>query len=120
VVVNFEKFQLCGLVTSDPFRGKIQKISLKNLKFITDSVKQIKKIWLSRKKPFVFAILSGKVGIFRCEQRKMLFSNSAMGNLQPFKFFGVALLKPLKYAYFIEKSTKYVEKVSNLALDLTF
>jgi hypothetical protein len=55
---------------------KSKKFSLKNLKFIRDLVKQIKKIWLSRKKPFVFAILSGKVGIFRREQRKMLFSNS--------------------------------------------
>jgi hypothetical protein len=43
-----------------------------------------------------------------------------MGNLRPFKLFSVALLKPLKYAYFIEKSTKYVEKVSILALDLAF
>jgi hypothetical protein len=33
-----------------------------------------------------------------------------MGNLRPFKLFCVALLKPLKYAYFIEKSTKSAEK----------
>jgi hypothetical protein len=29
-----------------------------------------------------------------------------MGNLRPFKLFYVALQKPLKYHYFIEKSTK--------------
>jgi hypothetical protein len=74
-VINFEKFQLCGLITSEPFEGKIEKISLKNLKFIRDSGAN-KKIWLSRKKPFLFAILSDKVRIFRREQRKMLFSNS--------------------------------------------
>jgi hypothetical protein len=39
-------------------------------------VKQIKKYGYREKKPFVFAILSGKVGIFRCERRKMPFSNS--------------------------------------------
>jgi hypothetical protein len=33
-----------------------------------------------------------------------------MGNLRPFKVFGVALSEPLKYAYFIEKSNKSVEK----------
>jgi hypothetical protein len=42
-VTNFEKFQLCGLITSEPLGGKIQKFSLKNGKFIRDSVKQIKK-----------------------------------------------------------------------------
>ncbi len=45
---------------------------------------------------------------------------AVMGNLRPFKIFSVALLKPLKYAYFIEKSTKSVEEVSILALDMTF
>jgi hypothetical protein len=40
---NFVKFQLCGLITSEPFGGKKSKISLKNLKFIRDSIKQIKK-----------------------------------------------------------------------------
>jgi hypothetical protein len=50
---------------------------------------------------------------------------SAMGNLwpagrmRPFKLFCVALLKPLKYAYFIEKSTRSVGKVSILALGMT-
>jgi hypothetical protein len=44
---------------------------------------------------------------------------AAMGNLRPFKLFRVALLKPLKYAYFIEKSTKSVEIVSISALDMT-
>jgi hypothetical protein len=43
----------------------------------------------------------------------------ARGNLRPFKLFSVALLKPLKYAYFMEKSIKSVEKVSILALDMT-
>jgi hypothetical protein len=43
-----------------------------------------------------------------------------MGNLRPFKLFSVALLEPLKYAYFIEKSTKSVEKVSILVLDMAF
>jgi hypothetical protein len=57
-------------------RSKNPKISLKNLKFIRDSVKQINKYAYRGKKPFVFPILSGKVGIFRREQRKMLFSNS--------------------------------------------
>ncbi len=57
-------------------RRKKSKISLKNPKFIRDSFKQIKKYGYRVKKPFVFAILSGKVGIFRREQRKMLFSNS--------------------------------------------
>jgi hypothetical protein len=41
------------------------------------------------------------------------------GRIPPFKLFSVALLKPLKYAYFIEKSTKSVENVSILALDMT-
>jgi hypothetical protein len=40
-----------------------------------------------------------------------------MGNLRPFKLFNAALLKRLKYDYFIEKSTKSVAKVSFLALD---
>jgi hypothetical protein len=45
----------------------------------------------------------------------------AMGNLRPFKFFCVcSLLKPLKYGYFIEKSTTSVGKVSILALGMTF
>jgi hypothetical protein len=44
---------------------------------------------------------------------------SAMGNLRPFKLFNAALLKPLKYAFFIEKSTKSVEKACTLALDIT-
>ncbi len=47
-----------------------------------------------------------------------MLDKSAMGNLRPFKLITVALLKPLKYAYFIEKSTKSIEKVSILALDL--
>jgi hypothetical protein len=55
---------------------KNPKMSLKNQEFIRDSVKQIKKYGYRVKKPFVFAILSGKVGIFRCERRKMAFSNS--------------------------------------------
>jgi hypothetical protein len=47
-----------------------------------------------------------------------------MGNLRPagrmrlFKLFNAALLKPLKYGYFIEKSTKSIGKVSILALDM--
>jgi hypothetical protein len=40
-----------------------------------------------------------------------------MGNLRPFKLFNTALLKPLKCAFFIEKSTKNVEKTCTLALD---
>jgi hypothetical protein len=49
-------------------------------------------------------------------------AKSAMGNLRPagrmrpFNLFCVALLKPLKYAYFIEKPTKSVESVPILAL----
>jgi hypothetical protein len=43
-----------------------------------------------------------------------------MGNLRPFKLFFVALLEPLKYAYFVEKMTKSVETVTILALDMTF
>jgi hypothetical protein len=39
--------------------------------------------------------------------------------MRPFKLFSVALLKPLKFGYFIEKSLKSVEKVSILALDIT-
>ncbi len=39
------------------------------------------------------------------------------GRMRPFNLFSVAFLKPLKYAYFIEKTTKYVEKVSILALE---
>jgi hypothetical protein len=42
-----------------------------------------------------------------------------MGNLRPFKLFSVALLKPLKYGYFIEKLTKPVEITHTLALDMT-
>jgi hypothetical protein len=34
----------------------------------------------------------------------------AMGNLRPFELLSVAFLKPLKCAYFIEKSTKPEEK----------
>jgi hypothetical protein len=55
---------------------------------------------------------------------KKMLSKSAMGNLRPagrmrlFKLFSVALLKPLKYHYFIEKSTKSIGKVSILALDM--
>jgi hypothetical protein len=30
---------------------------------------------------------------------------TSMGNLRPFKLFHVAFLEPLKYAYFIEKTT---------------
>jgi hypothetical protein len=47
-----------------------------------------------------------------------------MGNLRPagrmrlFKLFNAALLKPLKYAFFIEKSTKSLEKACTLALDI--
>jgi hypothetical protein len=44
----------------------------------------------------------------------------AMGNLRPFKLFSVALPEPLKYAYFIEKTTEFLEKVQILALDMTF
>ncbi len=36
-------------------------------------------------------------------------STAAMGNLWPFKLFSLALLEPLKYAYFIEKTTISVE-----------
>jgi hypothetical protein len=42
------------------------------------------------------------------------------GRMRPFKLFCVALLEPLKYAYFIEKPTKSEEKGSILALDMTF
>jgi hypothetical protein len=48
----------------------------------------------------------------------------AMGNLRPagrmrpFEFFNAALLKPLKYVFFIEKSTISVEKACTLALDI--
>ncbi len=42
-----------------------------------------------------------------------------MGNLRPFELFSVALLKSLKYAFFISKSTKTVEKVPILALNMT-
>jgi hypothetical protein len=41
------------------------------------------------------------------------------GRMRPFKLFSVALLKPLKNAYFIEMSTKPEEKDSILALDMT-
>jgi hypothetical protein len=41
-----------------------------------------------------------------------------MGSLWPFKLFHMALQKLLKYHYFIEKSTKSIEKVSILALDM--
>jgi hypothetical protein len=53
-------------------------------------------------------------------------ARAAMGNLRPagrmrpFKLFSVALLKPLKYVYFMEKTTKSVESISILALDMTF
>jgi hypothetical protein len=43
-----------------------------------------------------------------------------MGNLRPFKLFRAALLKALKNHYFTEKLTKFVVKVSILALDMTF
>jgi hypothetical protein len=40
------------------------------------------------------------------------------GRMRPFMLFNAALLKPLKYGYFIEKSTKSIGKVSILALDM--
>jgi hypothetical protein len=40
------------------------------------------------------------------------------GRMRPFKLFNAALLKPVKYGYFIEKSTKSIGKVSILALDM--
>jgi hypothetical protein len=49
-----------------------------------------------------------------------------MGNLQTagrmrlFKHFNAALLKPLKFGHFTEKSTKSVVKISTLPLDMTF
>jgi hypothetical protein len=52
-------------------------------------------------------------------------SYTAMSNLRPagrmrlFKHFSADLLKPLKYQYFIEKSTESIKKVSILALDMT-
>ncbi len=56
-MINFEKFQFCGLITSEPFGGK-PKISLKNpMKFIRDLIKQMKK-------PFVFTILFDMSVIF--------------------------------------------------------
>jgi hypothetical protein len=72
-LINFVKFQLCGLITLDPIGGKIQNFTGKSIR---DLVKQIKKYGYRVKKPFVFAILSGKVKIFRREQRKIPFSNS--------------------------------------------
>jgi hypothetical protein len=39
-----------------------------------------------------------------------------MGNLRPFKLFVVAFPEPLKYDYFIDKTTKSVETI--LALEL--
>jgi hypothetical protein len=39
-----------------------------------------------------------------------------MGNLRPFKLFSVALLKPLKYGYFIEKSTESIAAAALVAL----
>ncbi len=45
---------------------------------------------------------------------------AAMGNLRPLKLFRAALLKAMKFGYFIEKSTKCVVKVYTLALDMTF
>ncbi len=48
-----------------------------------------------------------------------MFPKAAMGNLRPFGLFSVALLKSLKYAFFIGKSTKTLEKVPILARDIT-
>jgi hypothetical protein len=42
-----------------------------------------------------------------------------MGNLRPFELFGVALPKPLKCRYFIEKFTKPAEIAHILALDMS-
>jgi hypothetical protein len=42
-----------------------------------------------------------------------------MGNLRLLKLIFVAIQKPLKYAYFIKKSIKSVEKVSIFAIDMT-
>jgi hypothetical protein len=42
-----------------------------------------------------------------------------MGNPRPFKPFNAALLRPLKYGYFIEKSIKSAMKVSTLALNMS-
>jgi hypothetical protein len=42
------------------------------------------------------------------------------GRMRPFKLFRVALQKPLKYRYFIEKSTKSVVKAYTLALNMAF
>jgi hypothetical protein len=43
-----------------------------------------------------------------------------VGRMRPFKLFRVALQKPLKYRYFIEKSTKSVVKAYTLALNMAF
>ncbi len=48
----------------------------------------------------------------------MKISMPAMGNPRLLKLFSAALLKPLKYRNFIEKSTKSVIKVYSLALNM--
>jgi hypothetical protein len=39
--------------------------------------------------------------------------------MRPLKLFSAALLKPVKYGYFIEKSAKSAVKFYNLALDMS-
>ncbi len=41
------------------------------------------------------------------------------GRMRPFKLFRVALQKPLKYRYFIEKSTKSIN-INTLTLNMAF
>ncbi len=53
------------------------------------------------------------------QKQTRLWFRTAMDNPRPFKLFSVAFLNPLKYHYFIEKSTKSIGKVSFLALDMT-
>ncbi len=76
-VTNFEKFPTLKACDFETVRRK-------NSNFIRDSVKQIRNYVDRIKKPFVFAIVSVKVGIFRREQRKMPFLTEEKSTITDF------------------------------------
>jgi hypothetical protein len=63
---NFVKFQLCGLITSEPFGGK-------NPKFIRDSVKQIKNYGYRVKNRSYLRFCVAKSGFLDVNNEKCLF-----------------------------------------------
>ncbi len=73
---NYCDFSTLWAYNFGTVQRKKSKISLKNPKFIRDSVKQIKKYGYRVKNRSYLRFCLAKSRIFRREQRKMLFSNS--------------------------------------------